>query len=260
MKFRLGHRIYGLGAISLGLIILIWQQISSLGNISQPLILIYFVGIIEIIGGLALQWRGTTRYGTLALGAVYFFFTLYLIQFIIEMPLDYYSWGNFFEELSVALGSVIVFASTIKNYHGKATKIVGVAYGCYGLCVISYSLYQLFYLTYTANLVPAWIPAGQMFWAVATTIAFALAAYAILFGRLTLLATRLLTIMFISFCLLVWLPLNIKDPHNMSYWIGNAQTLAVAGTAWIVADFLSDSKTIPMKWLFGRVYVERNKV
>ena len=47
----------------------------------------------------------------------------------------------------------------------------------------------------TAALVPKWIPPNQMFWTILTTIAFALAAIAILINRQARLATRLMTLM-----------------------------------------------------------------
>jgi uncharacterized membrane protein YphA (DoxX/SURF4 family) len=94
--------------------------------------------------------------------------------------------------------------------------------------------------------VPKWIPPGQRFWAVTTTIAFALAAIALLSGRMSLLASRLLTAMVIAFQLLVWLPAPFADPHKIISWAGNAQNLAITGAAWIVADFLSQKHSTSM--------------
>jgi uncharacterized membrane protein YphA (DoxX/SURF4 family) len=242
MKLRLGHNFYGVAAIAFAIIILIWHQVKPLGNISHPPTLVYLIALIELTGGITIQWQKTLKLGAVILAAIFFIYTLYLVPPIFGSPLDYSNWGNFFEELSIALGSVFVFTLKMQKNPKRAAKLAGISYVSYGICVISYSLYQLFYLAYTANLVPNWIPTGQMFWAVATTIAFALAAIAILSGRAALLATSLLTIMFIGFALIVWLPLCIKDPHNINYWFSNAKTIAAAGSAWIVADFISQSK------------------
>ncbi len=242
MKLNFGNNIYGLGAIALGIITLVWRQIDLLGSLSHTVILVYIVGIVELIGGLAIQWDRTLKYGAAVLAAVYLIFTLYLIPPIVEMPLVYSNWGNFFEELSIVLGGVIVFASAAESYREKPRKILRAAYICFGICVTSYSLYQLFYLSYTANLVPKWIPPGQMFWAVATSIAFAAAAYAILSGRSALLASRLLVIMFIGFCVFVWSPVCLNSPYGFTGWNSNAVTLAVAGSVWIFADFIYKSE------------------
>jgi uncharacterized membrane protein YphA (DoxX/SURF4 family) len=96
------------------------------------------------------------------------------------------------------------------------------------------------YLSATATFVPKWIPPGQNFWAIATTIAFALAALALFSGRQALLASRLLTSMVIAFGLLVWLPAPFADPHKQMNWFGNAENLSIAGAAWIVADLLGE--------------------
>ena len=259
MKLRLGHHIYGLSVIFFGILTLVWRQINSLGNISHPLILVYAAGIIELIGGLAIQWQRTVKFGALTIGVIFLIFSLFLIPPIFEMPLVYYTWGNFFEEFSIVLGSVFVFASTISHDPKRAIKIERAAYVCYGICVISYSVYQLFYLPYTAGLVPKWIPPGQMFWAVSTSIALALAAAAIFSGRQALLAARLLTTMFISFCLIVWLPKCITDPYSLTYWFSNDMTLAVAGAAWIVADFLSQPKFSSLKQPFIQQSIKEKK-
>ena len=79
-----------------------------------------------------------------------------------------------------------------------------------------------------------------MFWAVTTTVLFALAAVALLANRMALLAARLLTMMLVSFGLLVWVPLILSDPHNHTNWSENAETFAIAGAVWILADLLGE--------------------
>jgi hypothetical protein len=78
-----------------------------------------------------------------------------------------------------------------------------------------------------------------MFWAIATTVAFALAAVALLTGFMALLASRLTTAMILGFGLLVWLPALFADPHNSVNWSESTETLAIAASAWIVADYLA---------------------
>ena len=79
-----------------------------------------------------------------------------------------------------------------------------------------------------------------MFWAVTTTVLFALAAIALLANQKALLATRLLTMMLVGFGLLVWLPLLLSDPHNHTNCSETAETFAIAGVAWILADLLAE--------------------
>jgi hypothetical protein len=111
-----------------------------------------------------------------------------------------------------------------------------------GICAASFALEQAFYLGPTATLVPKWIPPTPMFWAVATTVLFALAAVALLTNRMALLATRLLTMMLVIFGLLVWVPLLLSDPHSHTNWSETAETFAIAGAAWILADLLGECR------------------
>ena len=108
------------------------------------------------------------------------------------------------------------------------------------ICAGSFALEQAVYLKATADLVPKWLPPGQNFWAIATTAAFALAALSLLTNRLAPLASRLLTVMLLYFGLLVWIPLLFTQPGSRANWSETAETFAIAGSAWILTDLLSD--------------------
>ncbi|HVZ96900.1 MAG TPA: hypothetical protein VG847_08505 [Chitinophagaceae bacterium] len=247
MKLHPGRYVFGLAAIVFGITGLVWmdfntwQQVRSLGHLSHPKMLAAILAAIELIGGIAMQWQKTLRFGAIILCIIYLLFALLWVPFIIQTPLAYDSWGNFFEQFSMAAGAWVAYFS----FEGGNPSARKARIGCilFGICVLSFTLEQVFYLSATAGFVPAWMPPGQMFWAVATTILLALAAIAILTGRLALLAVRLLTIMIICFGLLIWLPVLINDPGKLFNWAGNAENLGIAGAAWIVAEYLAESKT-----------------
>lgn len=243
-KIYLGRHVFGLAAILFGICTLafkdfnIWQQIHALGNIPHREILIYVASAMEIAGGIAIQWRRTARVGAALLGVIYLAFALLWIPRIIAEPGVYDRWGNFFEQFSQVAGAIIVYAIVTRADLQRRTKLAWTGYYFFALCVVSFTLEQLFYLSGTAGFVPRWIPLSPMFWAVATTIFFALAAVALLVRRCHLLASRLLTVMIIGFQLLVWIPAPMRDPHQLTNWAGNAQNLSIAGAAWIVMDLL----------------------
>jgi uncharacterized membrane protein YphA (DoxX/SURF4 family) len=249
MKISLGRHVYGLAAVAFGVITLVWhdfntwQQIRALGNVPHRETLVYLAAAIELFGGLAIQWRKTARAGALALGAIYLFFALMWVPDIVAEPKVFDRWGNFFEQFSLVAAPLIVYATVGRSDSQRTAGIARLGYVFFGVCVVSFTLEQLLYLSGTAAFVPKWIPPGQMFWAIATTIALALAAIALLSGRLALLASRLLTAMLIGFGLLVWLPAPFADPHQLINWAGNAQNLAITGAAWIVADFLNQKRS-----------------
>lgn len=246
-KTSLGRHVFGIAAIAFAVITLvwhdfnIWQQIRPLGNIAHREILLFFAIVIELFGGVAIQWPRTARAGALVLGALYLAFALLWVPNILATPRIYDRWGNFFEQVSLVSGALIVYATVARSDSESLAKLARVGYFCFAICVISFTLEQLFYLSGTASFVPKWIPPGQMFWAIVTTMAFALAAIALFSGRSALLASRLLTIMLVGFGLLVWLPTPFVDPHQLTNWAGNAQNLAITGAAWIVTDFLTQN-------------------
>jgi len=39
----------------------------------------------------------------------------------------------------------------------------------------------------------------------------------------------------------VWVPMLLSDPHSLTNWSETAETFAITGTAWILADLLRES-------------------
>jgi hypothetical protein len=232
---NLGRHVFGVAALASGVITLAWHG----NNDSHPLRYIVFVASAALIfGGPAIQFRRTAKTGAAILGAAYLVFALLCVPGIVAKPQIYNSWGNFFEQFSLLTGAAIVYALLSSAWSSETLNRIGRI--LLGICTASFTLEQAIYLDATAHLVPKWIPPSQMFWAVATTVLFALAAVALLTNRMALLAARLLTRMVVSFGLLVWVPLVLSDPHNHTNWSENAETFAIAGAIWILADLLGE--------------------
>ena len=218
-----------------GLITLAWHDYNDSPQLRY---VVYAASAALTFGGAAIHFRRTAKTGAVILVAAYFVFALLCVPGIVAAPRIYNSWGNFFEQFSLLIGAAIVYARLSSAWSPATLNRVGRI--LLGLCAASFSLEQAFYLHATATLVPKWVPPSQMFWAVATTVLFALAALALLTNRMPLLATRLLTIMLVSFGLLVWVPLLLADPHAHSNWSETAETFAIAGATWILADLLGE--------------------
>lgn len=249
MKFSLGRYVYALAAIGFGICALAWHdisnwvQIQALGDLSHRETITYLVGTIEILGGLAVLWPRTARAGAVALGVTYCIFALLAVPLIIEHPLIYNGFGHFFEQFAFVSGAMILYACSGPLAPARKARLAQIGYYSFGICVVSFALEQLFYLSATASLVPKWIPPGQMFWAIATTAAFALAAIALLTGFMARLAAQLTTAMLVGFGLLVWLPALFADPHSFLNWTETVETFGIAGLAWIVVDFLGQRRS-----------------
>ncbi len=232
----LSRHVFGVTALAFGLTTLAWPGYDEW----QLRCIVYAAAAAQIFGGAALQFRRTTKMGAVVIGTAYLVFALLCVPAIVATPLIYAVWGNFFEPFSVVTGAAIVYARLSSAWApetlGRIGRIV------FGICTASFMLYQALYLDATAKLVPKWVPPSQMFWAEATTALFALAVVALLTNRMAFLATRLLTMMLVIFGLLVWVPPLFLDPRNHTNWGEGAETFAIAGAAWILADLLRERR------------------
>jgi hypothetical protein len=234
-RSNIGRHVFGVASLAFGVVTLAWHDYNGW---HQPRYLVYAVAVALIIGGAAIQFRRTAKTGASVLVAIYLFFALQCAPQIFTAPRIYNSWGNFFEQFSLVAGPAIVYARFSSARSPATQNRIGRI--LVGICTASFTLEQAFYLPPTASLVPKWLPPSQVFWAVATTVFFALAAIALLANRMALLAARLLTIMLLLFGLIVWIPLLLSAPRSHTNWSETVETFAIAGTAWILADLLAE--------------------
>ncbi len=236
MNTSLGRYLYGLAAIGLGIGALIWP--SFIAQLEPPFkypgTLVDCFAIVQIAGGIAILFAAISRAGAIALGIVYGIFTLLWLPLWARHPLVFDSLGNAFEQFAMCCGALVVLGA----------KSARIGYVGFGICVISFAIYQAVHLQFTAELVPKWIPPGQMFWSVATTVAFGLAAIALLTGRSSLLAAQLTAVMIFGFGVLIWVPATISAPHAVGNWSELGLNFGICGAAWIVADYLAARRRV----------------
>jgi len=222
-----GRIVFGSSAVLFGVIALMWHDSDTWQTLSQIWKLPLgsgigaFLMVVQIAGGIGLQHPRTTHFAAIVLLGVYLLFSLVYVHY-----------GSFFEQFSLLCGSIALYAAT----DAKAARVARLGLG---VCAISFTLSQVFYFRLTAGRVPRWIPPGQTFWAAFTTVAFALAALALLLDREARLAARLLTLMLALFGVLVWIPLLVAHPQAHSGWSEFALTSLITGAAWAVADSLA---------------------
>jgi uncharacterized membrane protein YphA (DoxX/SURF4 family) len=241
---RIGIRAYGVAAIVLGVVGLVWGDFATNWQRVPPDVpfrepLAYLTAIYEVAAGSAIQWRRTARIGALLLTILYAVFVLLWVIQVIRAPLVYDGWGNVFEELSLVIGGAAAFASLAppdSRWAGRAGAIGRFL----GVCAISFGLEHALNFAAVATWVPRWIPPGQMFWSVATAVFFFLAAASLLSGIKSGLAATLLTAQILGFEILVWIPKLIEAPHSHFVWSGNAIGIAIGTAAWVVADALKE--------------------
>jgi hypothetical protein len=238
----MGRYVFAAAAFAFGLVALAWPgyydslRLAHLSSAGNGWVFADVASLAQVIGGAAIAFRRTAVVGGLFLSAVYLLVALLCVPQIVAEPRTYDRWGNFFEQFSLAVGAAIVFlqASSIR----RRDRLARAGRVLFGLCTVSFCIEQAIHIDATAGLVPTWLPPGQTFWAMATTVAFALAALALLANRWALFAIRQLTLMLVLFGILVWIPLLFANPHSHANWSETAETFAIAGTAWILADLL----------------------
>jgi hypothetical protein len=239
-----GRIVFGTSAVLVGVIALMWYDSDTWQTLRQIWSLPFGTLIggclmtVEIAGGIGIEYPRTARLASIVLGLVYLLFSLACVPGIIAAPAVYLHYGSFFEQFSLLCGAIALYAATEAN-EARAVAFGRVARLGLGVCAISFTLSQIVYLRVTSDLVPTWIPPNQMFWAILTTIAFALAAVAILINRQARLAVRLMTFMLALFGVLVWIPRLIAHPEAHGNWSEFGLTFLITGAAWMVADLRS---------------------
>ncbi|MGH7660807.1 MAG: hypothetical protein ACRENA_07835 [Vulcanimicrobiaceae bacterium] len=185
------------------------------------------LAIPEIVAGIGMLHPRTAYAATIALGTLYVVFSLACIPGIVAAPASYVQYGNFFEQFSVVCGALSAFASRV----ARAVARLGL-----GLCAASFATAQAVYFHFTASLVPAWIPESPSFWVMLTTIAFAMAAIALLVNVQAPLAMRLMSLMIALFGVMVWIPQIAARPAVLGNWSEFAESFLIAAAAWTLAN------------------------
>lgn len=240
-----GRIVFGASAVLFGFIALMWHDADTWQNLKHIWSLPFgpFIGgclmAAQIAGGIAIQYPRTGRLAAIVLCVVYLCFSLACVPDIIAAANIYDKYGgSFFLFFSLFCGAIGLYAGTETNaarafVFGRLSRL-GL-----GVCAISFMLGQALLLRETARLVPKWIPPSQMFWAIVTTVAFGLAAVAILINRQALLAMRLMALMTALFGVLIWVPHLIAHPTAHFDWSECALTFLVTGAALTVAELKS---------------------
>jgi uncharacterized membrane protein YphA (DoxX/SURF4 family) len=239
-------RVYGLGAIALGITGLVWGDFAVVwqpapNGFSGPSPLGYAVAVLPLLAGLAMQWQRGALLGALALFVPY---CLAIIFFDVPrgfaQPSEFGAWYGVPENLALAAGAFIVCTFYARLEPATAERLSRIARVIFGICLIYFGLAHHFYLANTVSMVPAWLPPGRTFWAYATGAGHVAAGIAIISGVYARLGAMLLTAMFIVFTILVHVPrVLFTVPHNHFAWGENAVNLALIGSAWVVAASIS---------------------
>jgi uncharacterized membrane protein len=159
------------------------------------------------------------------------------------------SWYGVGEALVPLLGAWMLYALLRRPSNTPAVPLMTcdrsllIARILFGASCVAFGAAHFAYATYTAPMVPGWLP-GHMGLVYLTGAAHAAAGLGLLIGILPRLAATLEALMLTLFGVLVWLPVFFASP--MPAWAAPAQVrwsetflgFLVAGSAWILAASL----------------------
>lgn len=244
---KLGRHVYGLGAVALGVIGLRWDDFAA---VWQPFpdaapgrgLIAYGVAGAFLLAGLALQLRGTARFGAIACALLYAMFAAFWGMRIAARPDLFATWSGTAEQVSLATAGLVALASLAPPEKTWAGKLILIGRWVFATCLLAFGAAHFIYPAETAELIPAWMPPNPQAWTTITGAAHIAAGLALLTGVLPLLAARLLTLMFVVFGALVWAPLLAHSPGDHTTWCGNAINLALVGAAWVIADGIAERR------------------
>ncbi len=234
-------RIYGVAAVGFGLVGLVWGDLAA---VLQPVpkdlpgrtALAYAVAVVCLLSGLAIQWGRTAGLGALTLTALYGLGAiLFHVPRIIAHPSVFVTWEGTAEQFALVAGGLVAYAYCAHLAPAATERISKLGRLIFGVCLILFGLAHLFYLAPTAQLVPAWLPPGQTFWAYVTAAGHFAAGIAMLSGIAARPAAMLLTAMFVVFGILVHAPTIVIDPHTHINWSENVLNFALIACAWVMA-------------------------
>lgn len=242
-----GRIVFGVSAILFGVLLTMWHDADTwqgMPLVKLPDFIADIFAVLLVVGGLGiLIFPRTLRVDALILGFVTVVFSLANIPAIVQAPTQFFTYGNFFEFFSLVCGVIALYAMTESDPERAAT-LARVARIALGICTASFALAQIVYPKTTADLVPAWLPPNQMFWVIVTTIAFGLAALAMLINRQARLAMQLTGLMLVLFGLLVWVPILIAQPGKHFNWSEIVLNYLIAGATLLVAEVTPAQATV----------------
>jgi hypothetical protein len=257
---RIGLTVFGIASVASGILDLVWgeferahQPVQAWGDhIPGITIFAYIAATWLIVGGAAILWRRSLRFGATALTFLYGIFMLFPLPRLYTAPhyLGYRA-SVYIGVMSNVCGQVFLFVAAaivlgaLATHNSLSRRAALAARWTFGFCSFAFGMGHLADIKAVAPMVPKWMPLGGAFWAVLTGIAFALAGLAIIAGVQDILAAWLLGAMLLVFSALELVPLIFASPRNHLSWGANAYNLTAVGAARIIAEWLTDRRGAP---------------
>jgi uncharacterized membrane protein YphA (DoxX/SURF4 family) len=160
---------------------------------------------------------------------------------VVRDPLNVLPWLGFTERLQVAAGALMLAAAQVPGTQ-FARWVMLVGRIAFGVSLPIFGLSHWTYAQFTADMIPAFIPA-HLFWAYFTGCAHIAAGIAFLANVCVRLAAILFAVMVSGFVLLLHLPRTLGEPGSRVEWTMIVIALTIAAAAWCAAGSLARGKS-----------------
>jgi len=151
----------------------------------------------------------------------------------VTKPTDLGTWNGVAEIVFMTVGAIALYAGA----RGMRGNVAGGVCLAAGLCALVFGATHFKYAQFTATMVPAWVPGGQLFWAYATGFVHLVAGLSLVSGIRSQLGATVLAAMMALFVLLVHVPRVYASPGEQLEWIMLGVALSLSGAAWLVRKY-----------------------
>jgi uncharacterized membrane protein YphA (DoxX/SURF4 family) len=241
-----GHVLFGVAVAGLAVLDLIYGNFAPIGEpfpASLPWrdVWAYGSGAALLAACAGFLFARTARVSALTIGVFGLIWAVARARTLLREPLVVGSWYGVGEAMGPLLGLWILYESSPRVQTRE--RALHVARILFGAACVTYGAAHFAYATYTAAMVPAWLP-GHMGLVYFTGAAHATAGLCLIVGILPRPAAILEAAMMGLFGMLVWLPVFFQRPAPG--WAPSTQiqcsetflAFLLAASAWIVADSL----------------------
>ena len=236
----LAHFLFSAGLAGLGLLSLLsgdfalnWQPVPQWLPWRAPLA--YASGLLLLAGGIGMLVKRTAIPCAVAMAAYMLSWVLLLqVPRVIQAPGDLGMWLGFAESSWLFCGGWIVYEKLSGPRTGWNIVVTRILFGI--ACLILGASHFVF-TDATVGMIPVWIP-GRVGFAYLTGAGHFATGLAILSGVLPRLAATAEACMICTFVLLVHIPGVIAAPGSRLQWTMVFVALALAGSAWAMAESL----------------------
>jgi uncharacterized membrane protein YphA (DoxX/SURF4 family) len=230
--------VLGLGVLGFitGDFALNWQPVPK--SVPGRTVLAYLTAGLFLILGAGLLVDRFKHVFTLAIAAAFLVWAMLLHgPGVVADPLNVLPWLGFTERLQVAAGALMLAATQVPRTP-LAQWGIPVGRLAFGVSLPIFGMSHWEYAQFTADMIPAFIPA-HLFWAYFTGAGHFAAGIAMLTNVCARLAAILFAVMVSGFVLLLHVPRVIGQPGSRAEWTMLVIALTMTAAAWCAAGSLS---------------------